>query len=245
MDPAYVTVHAEEDRHHWWFRGRLAVLVAVLRRVVTRRPARLLELGCGSGNVLEALTEFGEAVGMEREPALLAAARAAGLDVRAGALPRDLVVPDGWADAVLLLDVLEHIDDEAAALATARRALRPKGALVVTVPAYAWLWSGHDVALGHRRRYTAGRLRRTMAGEGFSVERVTYFNTVLFPAMVAARMWKRVRGDDRHDLHRPGPLLNRILTRCFALERLVVPRAALPFGGSLLAVARPGRTKAA
>jgi SAM-dependent methyltransferase len=245
MDPAYLAVHAEEDRDHWWFRGRLAVLVAVVRRLVTQRPARLLELGCGSGNVLEALTAFGDAVGMEREPTLLAAARAAGLDVRAGVLPRDLVVPNGWADVVLLLDVLEHIDDEAAALATARRALRPDGALVVTVPAYAWLWSGHDVALGHRRRYTAGRLRRALESAGFRVERVTYFNTLLFPVMVVARMWKRVRGDDRHDLRRPGPLVNGLLTWCFALERLMVPRTALPFGGSLLAVARPERPKTA
>src|SRR5688572_20599896 len=98
MDPAYVALHAEEDRHHWWFRGRLAVLQAVLRRVVTARPARLLELGCGSGNVLEALDEFGEVVGMECEPRLIEVARARGLDVRPGALPGDLVVPEGWAD---------------------------------------------------------------------------------------------------------------------------------------------------
>jgi len=77
MDPAYIAVHLEEDRDHWWFRGRRAVLLAVLRRVLPPGDHRLLELGCGSGNVLEALAEFGEAVGMEADETLAAAVRAA------------------------------------------------------------------------------------------------------------------------------------------------------------------------
>lgn len=238
MDPAYVAVHMEEDRLHWWFRGRLAVILAALRRALPRRPVRLLELGCGSGNVLAALGEFGEAVGMEVHPGLAAAARAAGLDVRPGALPGDLVVPPGWADVVLLLDVLEHLDDDAAALGAARRALAPGGLLVVTVPAYRWLWSAHDVALGHRRRYTARELRRLVERAGYAVERVSYFNTLLFPAVALARAWKRLTGDTSHDLHRPAPAWNRGLGRLFALERHVVPRAPLPFGASLLLLAR-------
>jgi SAM-dependent methyltransferase len=238
VEPAYVAVHREEDRRHWWFRGRRAVLRAVLRRVVPARPARLLELGCGSGNVLEMLAEFGEAVGMEADPSLLATARAAGLDARRGRLPGDLVVPEGWADVVLLLDVLEHLDDEGGALATARRALAPGGALVVTVPAYAWLWSGHDMALGHRRRYTARRLGRVVADVGLRVQRVTYFNTLLFPLLAVARLAKRLRGDRGHDLHRPGPVASALLASCFALERYLVPWLRLPYGASLLLVAR-------
>lgn len=238
MDPAYVATHMEEDRLHWWFRGRLAVITAALERALPRRPARLLELGCGTGNVLGALGRFGEAVGMEPHPELAAAARAAGLDVREGRLPGDLVVEPGWADAVLLLDVLEHLDDEAGALETGRRALAAGGLLLATVPAYPWLWSGHDVALGHRRRYTASRLRAVVARAGFEVLRVSYFNTLLLPVIVLARVWKRLVGDATHDLRRPAPALNRWLERVFALERHVVPRCALPFGASLLLVAR-------
>lgn len=238
MDPAYLAVHLEEDQRHWWFRGRLAVLEAVLRRHLPARPVRLLEFGCGSGNVLGRLQEFGEAVGMEPDPRLRAAARAAGLDVRAGALPGDLAVPDGWADVVLLLDVLEHLTDDAAALGTARRAVRNGGLLVLTVPAYRWLWSGHDVTLGHLRRYTARELRRLLVATGFGVERVSCFNTLLFPPLLAVRAWKRFRRDWRHDLRRPPAPLNAALARVFALERHLVPRLALPFGSSLLAVAR-------
>jgi SAM-dependent methyltransferase len=238
MDPAYVATHMEEDRLHWWFRGRLAVITAALERALPQRPVRLLELGCGTGNVLGALGRFGEAVGMETHPDLVAAARAAGLDVREGRLPGDLVVPPGWAEVVLLLDVLEHLDDEAAALETGRRALAEGGLLVATVPAYQWLWSGHDVALGHRRRYTASRLRGVVERAGFRVLRVSYFNTLLFPALALMRGWKRLTGDATHDLRRPAPTLNRWLERVFALERHVVPRCALPFGASLLLVAR-------
>src|SRR2546428_2968780 len=205
MDPAYVATRVEEARRHGWFRGRLGGLPGILRRVLPPGHARLLELGCGTGNVLAALAEFGEAVGMETHPDLAAAARAAGLDVRTGRLPDDLVVPPGWADAVLLLDVIEHLDADVAALETARRALRPGGLLVITVPAYRWLWSGHDVALGHRRRYTTRGLSPAGEPAGLSVVHPSYFNTLLFPAAALTRAWKRLPADASPHPHRPPP----------------------------------------
>ncbi|PYN81902.1 MAG: SAM-dependent methyltransferase [Candidatus Rokuibacteriota bacterium] len=238
MDSRYVSVHIEEDRLHWWFRGRLAVITATLRRALPPRPVRLLELGCGTGNVLAALSEFGEAVGMETHPELIAAARAAGLDVRTGRLPEDLGVAPGWAEVVLLLDVIEHVDDDGAALAAACRAVAAGGLLVVTVPAYRWLWSGHDEVLGHRRRYTAAGLRAVVERAGFSVLRVSYFNSLLFPMVALVRLWKGLRGDRGHDLRRPAAPLNRLLERVFAFERHLVPRVALPFGASLLLIGR-------
>lgn len=238
METAYLATHIVEDRDHWWFRGRLAVILAVLRRALPPRRLRLLELGCGTGNVLAALAEFGEAVGMEAHPDLLAVARRRGVEARAGTLPADLVVEPGWADVVLLLDVLEHLDDDLATLRTARRALGDDGVLVVTVPAFAWLWTAHDVTLGHRRRYTAHALRHRVERAGFTVTRVTYFNTLLFPIVGLVRIWHRVRRHADHDLHRPPDSLNRLLAALFSLERFLAPRVRLPVGSSLLLLGR-------
>ena len=238
MKPAYLLTHVEEDRDHWWFRGRLAVILAVLRHALPPRRLRLLELGCGTGNVLSALAEFGDTVGMEAHPDLLAIARSRGVEARAGTLPTDLVVEPGWADVVLFLDVLEHLDDDVAALRVAQRALGDDGVLVVTVPAFPWLWTAHDVALGHRRRYTAAALRRVVESAGFVVTRMTYFNTLLFPIVALVRVWHRLRAHAEHDLRRPRGSLNRLLASLFALERFLAPWARLPFGSSLLLVAR-------
>lgn len=238
MDAAYTAVHIEEDRGHWWFRGRLAVLLSVLRHRLPPGPLRLLELGCGTGNVVTALGEFGEAIGMEPCAELRDVARAAGLDVRPGSLPGDLAVDPGWADVVLMLDVLEHLDDAEAALAAAGRALGLGGLLVLTVPAYPWLWSAHDVVLGHRRRYTAGTLAGAVRRAGFVVERVTYFNTALFPAVALVRLLGRLRGTRNHDLRRPPAPINRMLAGVFALERHVLRRVDLPFGASVLLLGR-------
>jgi SAM-dependent methyltransferase len=238
VEPDYVAAHIEEDLQHWYFRGRLSVIEGALRRVLPRRPLRLLDIGCGTGHVLRHLGDFGEAVGVDSNDAMLAVAREAGLDARKGGLPDDLPVEAGWADVVLLLDVIEHLDDDAAALGAARRTLVEDGLLVLTVPAHPWLWSGHDVRLGHRRRYVASELRGLVERAGYRVERMTYFNSVLFPAIAATRWLRQRLGDDGHDLRRPPPVLNRLLERLFALERHVVPTLPLPFGTSSLVVAR-------
>lgn len=237
MDRAYVAVHLAEERDHWWFRGRRAILLAVLRRVLPARPLRLLELGCGSGNVLESLGALGEAVGMEPDPDLVAAGRARGLDVRHGALPGGRVVPAGWPDAVLLLDVLEHLEDDLEALRAAWTILPPGGSLVATVPAYGWLWSRHDDLLGHRRRYTAPSLGDVVRRAGFRLRHVSHFNTLLLPAIVAARAWKRLRGESGHDLTRPPAPVNAALAGVLGLERFVVARWRVPAGASLLLIA--------
>jgi SAM-dependent methyltransferase len=238
MDPVYVAAHAQHDRDHWWFRGRLAVLLAVLERRLPRRRLRLVELGCGSGSVLAALARYGEAVGVEVDDALRGAAVARGLDVRRGALPDALPVEPGSADVVLLLDVLEHVEAEEPALAAARKVLAPGGLFVATVPAYRWLWSAHDVVLGHRRRYTRPEIRALVAGAGFRLERATYFSTLLLPPIAVVRLGRRLAGRDDHDLKRLPPALNAALAALFALERHLVSRVDLPFGSSVLLLAR-------
>jgi SAM-dependent methyltransferase len=238
MDPAYAAVHAEEDRAHWWFLGRRAVILAEMARRLPAGRARMAELGCGSGGMLEALSRFGTAVGVETDATLRARAQERGLDVRAGALPDAIPLHPGRWDAVCLFDVLEHVDDEAGALAACRLLLVPGGRLFVTVPAYAWLWSRHDELLGHRRRYTARALRQVAERAGFTVERLTYFNTILAPPIMAVRIVRAALRRPGHDLDRPAPWLNRALAACFSAEAGLLRWTSPPFGISILLVAR-------
>ena len=250
MDAAYIATHAEEDERHWWFVGRREVILSVMRQVFTSRdlssPARpaasrprLAEIGCGSGSLLAPLSEFGHVTGVEASEEFLRLARLRGRPVLPGSLPHDIPIEPGSLDGALLLDVLEHLGDDREALRAVRRLLKPGGSLLCTVPAYQFLWSGHDVVLGHRRRYTTHGLRRTLEEAGFRISRLTYFNTLLAVPIMAARLVRKLRGTSSHDLIPLPPRLNVLLSRLFASEALLLKRVSFPFGISVLAVAHP------
>lgn len=251
MDAAYVETYATVEDDHWWFRGRRRILDAVLRGLALPEGARILEAGCGPGGNLAMLQRHGTVDAFEIDDAARAHATRRGLvDVRAGALPH--AVPfDGPYDLIGLFDVLEHVEDDHAALVALRERLADGGRLLLTVPAFMALWSQHDVANHHFRRYDRAGLVARLAGAGFDVEHATYFNTLLFPLVAGARALQRLRGPVPGPGARPDeasasdadtippPPVNRLLERVFAAERHVVPARRLPVGVSLLAVARP------
>lgn len=157
--------------------------------------------------------------------------------VSGGSLPEHVPFDDRTYDLVCLFDVLEHIDDDMAALARLQRLLKPGGRLLVTVPAYEWLWSAHDEAHHHRRRYTTARLGARARSAGLVAIRLGYFNSFLFPLVALARIRGKLRGShSRSDAAMPSPLVNAALTRLFALERFVVRSVFFPFGTSVAAV---------
>ena len=162
-----------------------------------------------------------------------------GVAVRGGLLPDGVDLADGRYDLVAMLDVLEHIPGDLEALTALRPKLAAGGRILVTVPASPWLWSAHDVAHHHHRRYTAASLAEVFGKAGYRVRHLTHFNTALFPLIVAARavgkLLKREGGDDAIP---PGPV-NAVLERLFAAERHWVGRRTLPFGVSLAVVAEP------
>lgn len=229
----------EIEQDHWWFVGRRAVLTAELGRLGLPAGARVLEAGCGAGGNLAMLQRFGQVSAIEPDgPSRAYAAERSGADVRDGWLPNG--VPDFGAafDMVCAFDVVEHVDDDAGAVAALAGQLKPGGKLVLTVPAYAWMWSAHDAAHHHKRRYVRRQVRGLIAAAGLKVRRVTHFNTLLFPPIAAVRVAKtalsRKGGDD--DALPPAPL-NRLLARTFAAEAGLLKAADLPFGVSILAVA--------
>ncbi|MFL6850075.1 MAG: class I SAM-dependent methyltransferase, partial [Sphingomicrobium sp.] len=141
-------------------------------------------------------------------------------------------------DLVALLDVLEHVPDDRSGLMAIRERLKPGGKLLVTVPANKWMWSAHDVAHHHFRRYAKGELQRLLTGAGFEVQLHTYFNSLLFPAVAAARIVGKLRGSETADDAMPGARVNGILERVFGIEASLIGRIRMPFGVSLIAVVR-------
>jgi SAM-dependent methyltransferase len=246
MDQALMKATLEVDEHHWWYRGRRRVILAELERLPLPAGASVLDAGCGSGRTLQELTRFGEVTGIELDPDAAGLARSRGHgEVRVGRLEQ-LPWEDGSFDLITCLDVIEHTPDDRATLRELRRVTRPGGFLLVTVPAYQALWSLHDQANHHYRRYGRRGLRAAAQAAGWRVERVTSFNSLLLAPAAAVRLAQRRIGTHRgytNDLALGPAWLNDVLERPLALEaRWLARGGTLPAGLSLLAVLANPRT---
>jgi SAM-dependent methyltransferase len=221
-EQAYAEMYELEDRH-WWFRGRRALIWALLHQTTLPEKPALLDAGCGTGRNLVEFGSLGPATGVDPSVDAVAFCHRRGLEnVRCAGL-EDLPFDDGQFDLFLACDVLEHIEDDNAALAELRRVAATDAHLVITVPAYQWMWTEHDVQLHHVRRYTAPVIRRRIVDAGWSVERATYFNSILLPVVAAARLVSRGKSRRGHtDLDRTPALLKRsqLPGRCLAGDRL-------------------------
>jgi SAM-dependent methyltransferase len=239
----YAEYREVEDRH-WWFIGRRAILLALIAQNIPAPVAgtrRLLDIGCGTGTMLGHLARFGEVQGIDSDAEAVQYCKERGFkNVQQWAEP-PFPFEDGSFDVVSALDVIEHADDDLGLLAEMRRLLRSGGLAVVTVPAYRFLWGPHDDINLHKRRYTAPELRRRLDSAGLKIVRLTYFNTMFFPAIAGLRLARKLRGgppQPKSDftLTKPGTA-NNILGRLFAVEAPVLKRVNLPFGVSILALA--------
>ncbi len=230
-----------EDRH-WWFRARRAIVAKLIAGLGLPVDARILDAGCGTGGNLAMLSGFGKVEAMEMDDWAREIAAAKGVaSVAPGRLPDGLPFQEGNFDLVALLDVLEHVADDEAALDSLGRLLKPGGHLLITVPAYPFLWSRHDEAHHHYRRYRIRELESKVRSAGMTVRHASYFNTLLFPLIAALRLLGRIRpGRGGDDLAMPRPWVNRMLYAVFSSERMLLGKFALPFGVSVVLVARRG-----
>lgn len=235
---------------YWWFVGRRELARELLVRYGRRSepfppassPRRLLDVGCGTGATLNTISDLGLAIGIDRSAEALEFCRQRGLENLALATGEALPIKTESVDAVLALDLLEHIEDDSAACREFARVLRPGGILVVTVPAIPWLWSEHDEALSHLRRYRAERLCRILRDAGFRIERLSPVITMLLLPIAALRLMQRLR-PRKTDAPQtafiiPPPAINWLLTSLLRLERFWLRVFNLPVGVSLFAVAR-------
>lgn len=233
---------AQLEQDHWWFRGRRTVIQSTLNRHLPRgERLKILDVGSGTGGMLPLLAQFGELVALEGSDDALAHLRQKlppGSQVIQGRLP-DAVPADATFDLATAFDVLEHLEEPVATLQRMRAALKPGGQLVCTVPAFPFLWSEHDTVHHHFRRYTRATLTAELTQAGFELERMSYFNSLLFAPIAAARLLGKLRKQQgRSDVRLPPRPVNRLLETLFASEQYLVPRVSLPVGVSLLAVAR-------
>jgi len=238
MDRVIYERMAEHDTTHWWYRARREVLASIItRKIALPAQPRILEIGCGTGHNLPMLARFGEVDAIEiDETSRAIAAKRLGRTVGSAPLPELDGIPTGQYHLAALLDVLEHVEDDRAALRAIAARLAPGGTLLLTVPQYPWMWSGHDVANHHFRRYTKATLRAAVNDAGLQLDLLQSFNSLLFPLAAADRLMARITGREGSDDALPPAPVNRLFETVFAAERYLVGRVPMPPGVSLVAL---------
>src|SRR6185503_8401547 len=209
------------------------------KEIADRPSARILDVGCGTGANAKAFARVAPTMGIDTSVDALHFCQTRGVSSVALSPVETLPFAAGTFDVVTALDVLEHTDDDLHALHEIHRVCRKSGLLLVTVPAYGFLWSEHDEALKHRRRYTAHELRNKLTVTGFEVVRTSYFITSLFFPILALRIWQGLRKNSTHPRTSVVVLpdwINDSLVALLAMERTIFHKINLPFGVSIVAL---------
>ena len=247
MDRDYEQQTFQAEDRHWWYRGRRAVLERVFDGLSVAPPAagqpiRILDAGCGSGRNMVDLARRGAVTGVELSAPSVERARARGCGEVVEGSVLEMPFADDSFELAVSLDVIEHLEDDLGALRELRRVVAPGGALLLTVPAYEWLWSGHDEINHHQRRYTRRSLQRVAEQAGWTQIRTTYFNSLLLPVAILLRVldrFNRSTTESSLDLWVPPEPVNRVLELPLLLEAATIARGGrIPAGLSLLSVFR-------
>jgi SAM-dependent methyltransferase len=234
----YTQLSLNEDKH-WWFVGRRKIIEAILDKFFKKSTDNnILEIGCGTGGNLALLCSYGKLAAVESfDEAIEIAIKKNICPVHKGSIPGNLILEDKF-DLICMLDVLEHIEEDSAAANYAAAQLNPNGMLLMTVPAYMFLWSAHDEIHHHKRRYTRSELEAILIKNGLKIKYSSYFNTFLFPIVFLARLaGKLLNKEEASDVSMPSPLVNLTLQSIFQLEKFILKMTALPFGVSILVIA--------
>jgi SAM-dependent methyltransferase len=233
------------DEYHWWHAARRTILVDLIDRTIAMpRPAKILDVGCGTGLEIELLQRYGEVWGVDVERRMIDACRRRGLRNVDVARAERLAFDDETFDLITCLDTIEHIDDDRAVMRELSRIGKPGSHVCMTVPAGPALFGPFDKLAGHYRRYSRRSLAALLTGAGYSIVRLSYYNSVFYLPIAALRLATRhgsVRMDQARTLNPPARPINALMQRVFASERWWLRFVNAPFGLSLFAIARNDR----
>lgn len=224
---------------HWWFRGKRAILGKIIEeKVFSGSPLEILEVGCGTGSNLPMLARFGNVAALELDDyARGSIAPERNVFVAKGYLPEGMEAVRGRVfDLICLFDVLEHIEQDEKALGVLSGYMSSESKLLLTVPAYQWMFGIHDRVLGHHRRYTRSRIGALCSRQGYEILYSSYMNSLLFPLMAGLRLIERLRSGSGHSAGTGIPPFgfNALLYKIFSMEALWIPKHSMLFGGSVI-----------
>jgi len=231
---------AQHEKSYWWHVGRLQIIKKELtRQIGNRKSLKILNIGCGTGGTVRMLETFGEVVNVDASDEAIKFMQKHGFKHSIKVEGIDLPFETATFDMVCAFDVLEHIDEDVEAIREWRRVLKPGGKIVLTVPAYQWLWSGHDESLGHYRRYTAARLRALAKTTNLQPLKLTYAIVFSFLLVAGFRLLTKILGKQTTSESSYVELpraVNNLFTRLLFIEASLHKVLKFPFGTSVLAV---------
>jgi SAM-dependent methyltransferase len=239
MNTEMYRIFFEIQKRHWWFFTKKNIILdTISRNLDNKKDLCILDIGCGSGLMLNSLEKLGMTSGMDMSDEAISFSREIfSGTIRKGALPSEVPYPNDQFDLITALDVIEHIDDDQASLERIRSLLKKDGKCILTVPAYMCLWSKFDELNEHKRRYTKKQLLEKLELSGFKVEKLSYYNTLLFPIVYIIRKLNNIlHRNGSSDVDMPNPFLNSVLKMIFGIEKYLLRYCNMPFGVSIIAV---------
>ncbi len=242
MEAQSIKEYERLEKYYWWFIGRRYVIAGVLKKYFSGGNLRILDWGCGPGGNFKFLQKYGQILGVDSSNESLSACKSKGINNVVKATTLDEFKSDTKFDLITNFDVLEHIQEDESFLAGLHRLLVPQGYILVTVPAFQFLWSGLDDIVGHKRRYTKKELCDKFSRNGYDIVMASYFIFFLSPAFILFRMLQKIKKSNAKSLNESVVEFPRVINGLFAgtlyIESLIAPYISLPFGTSIIVLAK-------